>query len=374
MSRGNPIIEYILKKRIKYTSGPQWLHDNILKDCKVIAVSGTHGKTTTTAMIVHILKNNKINPSYLIGGSPKGDLDSVALTRSEYFIIEADEYDTAFFDKRSKFVHYNPLIAVVNNIEYDHADIFSDVDGIIKSFHHMVRLIPPHGTVILNKNSSNTNKLLRLGCWSNVIKVDDKKLCGDFNLIRDKKYHLQFGKNKYEMPDNIIGHHNYVNAAAAIAACKQIGVPIKNQIKSLSSFKGVSKRTDLVDEVCDIKIYDDFAHHPTAIKSSISSIKDKFKGKKLLTIFVPSSNSMMLGIHNEKLISSLQRSNSVLVITKQKDLKTILKNNIKISVIESEAQIGQYLEKDSIFDLVLILSNRNTDTILSKVRTWIKKN
>ena len=213
-----------------------------------------------------------------------------------------------------------------------------------------------------------------MGCWSNVIKVDDKKLCGDFNLIRDKKYHLQFGKNKYEMPDNIIGHHNYVNAAAAIAACKQIGVPIKNQIKSLSSFKGVGKRTDLVDEVCNIKIYDDFAHHPTAIKSSISSIKDKFKGKKLLTIFVPSSNSMMLGIHNEKLISSLQRSNSVLVITKQKDLKTILKNNIKISVIESEAQIGQYLEKDSIFDLVLILSNRNTDTILSKVRTWIKKN
>ena len=285
MSRGNPIIEYILKKKIKYTSGPQWLHDNILKDRKVIAVSGTHGKTTTTAMIVHILKDNKINPSFLIGGSPKGDLDSVALTSSEYFIIEADEYDTAFFDKRSKFIHYNPFLAIVNNIEYDHADIFNNVDEIIKSFHHMIRLIPPHGAVIVNKNYANINKLLKLGCWSNIIKIDDKKSYGEFNLLKGKNYHLQFGMNKYEMPNNIIGQHNYVNATIAIAACKQIGVPIKNQIKSLSSFKGVSKRSDLVDEISGIKIYDDFAHHPTAIKSSIASIKDRFKGKKTSNYF-----------------------------------------------------------------------------------------
>ncbi len=205
MSRGNPIVEYILKNDIDYVSGPQWLYDNILKYKKVIAVSGTHGKTTTTAMIVHILKRNKMNPSYLIGGSPKGNFKSVALTSSGYFVIEADEYDTAFFDKRSKFIHYNPFLAVINNIEYDHADIFKNIDEIIKSFSHMIRLVPSNGTIIINKNDHNIKNLLQKGYWSKLITVDSKKLSGDFNLIKKKQYMLKFNNKNFLLPLNIIG-------------------------------------------------------------------------------------------------------------------------------------------------------------------------
>ena len=280
MSRGNPVVEYILKNNMNYVSGPQWLYDNILKHKKVIAVSGTHGKTTTTAMIVHIMKKNKMNPSYLIGGSPKGNFKSVSLTSSKYFVIEADEYDTAFFDKRSKFIHYNPFIAVINNIEYDHADIFENIDEIIKSFSHMIRLIPSDGTIIINKNDHNIKKLLQKGYWSKLITVDSKKSSGDFNLIKKKQYMLKFNNKNFLLPVNIIGKHNYINAITAIAACRELKVPINTQIKALSSFKGVSKRTDLVCEIDGIKVFDDFAHHPTAIKSSINSIKDTFTGKR----------------------------------------------------------------------------------------------
>ena len=174
MSRGNNVIEYILKNKINYTSGPAWLYENILKNKKIIAVSGTHGKTTTTAMIVKILKENKFNPSYLIGGSPKGGFSSVAITNSKYFVIEADEYDTAFFDKRSKFIHYKPDIVVINNIEYDHADIFEDIEAIIKSFHHMIRLIPSNGSIVINKCDANIKKLLKLGYWSKLTEVGNE--------------------------------------------------------------------------------------------------------------------------------------------------------------------------------------------------------
>ena len=368
MSRGIPIVEYILKNNINYISGPQWLYDNILKHKKVIAVSGTHGKTTTTAMIVHIMKKNKMNPGYLIGGSPKGNFKSVALTSSRYFVIEADEYDTAFFDKRSKFIHYNPFLAVINNIEYDHADIFKNIDEIIKSFSHMIRLIPSDGTIIINKNDHNIEKLLQKGYWSKLITVDSKKSSGDFNLIKKKQYMLKFNNKNFLLPLNIIGKHNYINAITAIAACRELKVPINTQIKALSSFKGVSKRTDLVCEVDGIKVFDDFAHHPTAIKSSINSIKDTFTGKRLLTIFVPGSNSMRLGVHNDQLVPSLKKSDRALVLTRFMPLKRLMGNNIKINVIETEAQIRDYLDKENNFDIVLVLSNRNTENILRYIK------
>ena len=368
MSRGNTVVEYILKNNMDYVSGPQWLHDNILKYKKVIAVSGTHGKTTTTAMIVHIMKKNKMNPSYLIGGSPKGNFKSVALTSSKYFVIEADEYDTAFFDKRSKFIHYNPFLTVINNIEYDHADIFENIGEIIKSFSHMIRLIPSDGTIIVNKNDLNIKKLLKRGYWSKLKTVDSVKSSGDFNLLKKKQYMLKYNNKNFLLPQNIIGKHNYINAVTAIGVCKELKLPINSQIKALSNFRGVYKRTDLVGEVDGIKVFDDFAHHPTAIKSSINSIKETFIGKRLLTVFVPGSNSMRLGVHDAQLVPSLNKSDRALVLTKFKSLKRLIGNNIKINVIETEAQIREYLDKENNFDIILVLSNRNTENIFRYIK------
>ena len=368
MTRGNTVIEYILKNKINFTSGPKWLYEDILKDKKVIAVSGTHGKTTTTSMIVHLMTKNKLNPSYLIGGDPIGNTPSVKLTKSEYFVIEADEYDTAFFDKQSKFMHYNPYILLINNIEFDHADIFHDLKDIIKSFHNLLRLMPSNGKIIINKNSLNIKKLLNIGYWSKVITIDTKKTNGDFNLIKSNKYEIVIKKKKYELPNNLIGHHNYLNAAAAIAICSQLKININNQIESLESFKGVQKRMEFIGEFKGVKIYDDFAHHPTAIKAAITGVMNKYKNRKLLTIFLPNSNSMHLGAHDDHLVSSLKSSNNVLVITKSRRLKKLFQNNIKINVIECESQIGDYLISNNCFDSILILSNKNTKDIIEYIK------
>ena len=368
MTRGNSVIEYILKNKINFTSGPKWLYENILKDKKVIAVSGTHGKTTTTSMIVHLMTKNKLNPSYLIGGDPKGNTPSVKLTKSEYFVIEADEYDTAFFDKQSKFMHYNPYILLINNIEFDHADIFHDLKDIIKSFHNLLRLISSDGKIIINKNDLNIKKLLTIGYWSKVITIDTKKTNGDFNLIKDNKYEIIAKKKRYQLPNNLIGYHNYLNAAAAIAVCSQLKINIKKQIKSLESFKGVQKRMEFIGEFKGVKIYDDFAHHPTAIKAAITAVMNKYKNQKLLTIFLPNSNSMHLGTHDDRLASSLNSSNNVLIITKSKRLKKLFRNNIKINVIECKSQIGDYLISNNCFDNILILSNKNTKDIIEYIK------
>ena len=368
MTRGNSVIEYILKNKINFTSGPKWLYENILKDKKVIAISGTHGKTTTTSMIVHIMAKNKLNPSYLVGGDPKGNTSSVKLTKSEYFVIEADEYDTAFFDKQSKFMHYNPYILLINNIEFDHADIFHDLKDIIKSFHNLLRLIPSDGRIIINKNDLNIKKLLKIGCWSKVISLDTKETNGDFNLIKGSEYEVIAKKKKYKLPNNLIGHHNYSNAVAAIAVCSQLKININKQIKSLESFKGVQKRMEFIGEFKGVKIYDDFAHHPTAIKAAITAVVNKYKSQKLLTIFLPNSNSMHLGVHDDSLASSFKGSKNVLIITKSRRLKKLFKNNIIINVIECESQIGDYLLSNNYFDNILILSNKNTKDIIEYIK------
>jgi UDP-N-acetylmuramate: L-alanyl-gamma-D-glutamyl-meso-diaminopimelate ligase len=368
MSRGNPVVEYVLKNDISYTSGPEWLSKNILKNKQVIAVSGTHGKTTTTTMIAHIMNKLKLNPSYLIGGDPSGTMNSVKLTKSKYFIIEADEYDTAFFDKRSKFIHYNPNILVINNIEFDHADIFKNIDDIKKSFHHLIRLIPSNGKIIFNSSDRNVEDLLKLGSWSKLISVDTKKTIGDYNLEKSNCYKLKIKHKTYLLPDNLIGHHNYINAVFSLAACNQISKNITKQIEGLKSFKGVKKRMEFIDKINNVKIYDDFAHHPTAIKAAIDTIKNKYKNKKLLTIFLPNSNSINLGVHNDNLLSSVKRSNLVLVITSNEKLLKYFSKNIKINVIECESQIGDYLSNVNKFDNILILSNKNTKNAIKYIK------
>jgi UDP-N-acetylmuramate: L-alanyl-gamma-D-glutamyl-meso-diaminopimelate ligase len=295
-------------------------------------------------------------------------MNSVKLTKSKYFIIEADEYDTAFFDKRSKFIHYNPNILVINNIEFDHADIFKNIDDIKKSFHHLIRLIPSNGKIIFNSNDRNIKDLLKLGSWSKLISINTKKTIADYNLEKSNYYKLKIKNKTYALPDNLIGHHNYINAVFALAACNQISNKITKQIESLKSYKGVKKRMEFIDKINNIEIYDDFAHHPTAIKAAIDSIKNRYKNKKLLTIFLPNSNSINLGVHNDNLSSSLKHSNFVLVITHNKKLLKYFSNNIKINVIECESQIGDYLSNISKFDSILILSNKNTKNVIKYIK------
>ena len=368
MTRGNPVVEYILKYKLNYTSGPEWLAKNILKNKHIIAISGTHGKTTTTTMIAHIMNKLKLNPSYLIGGDPSGTMASVKLTKSKYFIIEADEYDTAFFDKRSKFIHYKPNTLVINNIEFDHADIFKNIDDIKKSFHHMIRLIPSNGKIIFNTNDKNIRDLLKLGCWSKLISVNTKNDSGDYSLEKSDYYKLKIKNKTYKLPTNLMGHHNYINAVFSLATCHQISNKIDKQIESLSSFKGVKKRMEFIGNINNINIFDDFAHHPTAIKSAIETIKNKYKKKSMLTIFLPNSNSINLGVHNNNLLMSLKKSNSVLIITNNNKLKRYFSNNIKINVIECESQIGQYLSNEKKFDNILILSNKNTKNVIKYIK------
>ena len=320
-----------------------------MKNKKVIAISGTHGKTTTTSMIVHIMKRNKLNPSYLIGGDPIGNMKSAYLTSSEYFVIEADEYDTAFFDKQSKFIHYKPFILAINNIEFDHADIFKDIDDIIKSFHHLIRLVPQNGKIVINNNDINIKKLIKIGYWSKLVTIDSKRNIGDIIITKNKHYNISDNKTKCKLPENLMGHHNNLNAASAIAVCSQLKIPLKTQIEYIKSFKGVRKRLELLGNINDTVVYEDFAHHPTAINLSVVSIKEKYKNKRLLSIFIPGSNSMQLGVHHDQLVSSLNKSNSVLIITKMKMFKSLEKNNNKINVIESESQISQYLNANKKF-------------------------
>jgi UDP-N-acetylmuramate: L-alanyl-gamma-D-glutamyl-meso-diaminopimelate ligase len=298
-----PLMEAILDAGLPYTSGPQWLAEHILKDKHVLAVAGTHGKTTTSTMLAWILENARdqsgkgLNPSFLIGGVPLNFGVSARLTDSKYFVIEADEYDTAFFDKRSKFVHYRPRTAVLNNLEFDHADIFPDLAAIERQFHHLVRTVPSQGCVVANADEPALTRVLEQGCWSEVTKFSK-----DDVLI-----------NKIEW--DISGQHNLMNALAAIAAAKHVGVNEAAALKALSSFENVKRRMEIKGTVRtpsgDITVIDDFAHHPTAIATTVEGLRRQLdaSGKqkdRILAIFEPRSNTMKLGAMKAALPESLK--------------------------------------------------------------------
>jgi UDP-N-acetylmuramate: L-alanyl-gamma-D-glutamyl-meso-diaminopimelate ligase len=276
------IVEHTLNNNLSYTSGPQWLYENILKDKWVLAVSGTHGKTTTASILTWILEYAGLNPGFLIGGVPDNFSVSARLSDSPFFVVEADEYDTAFFDKRSKFVHYHPRTLVINNLEYDHADIFPNLDAIKTQFHHLMRMLPGEGMVIVNADESNINDVLDKGCWSmrenfssennavdsfsgwsvNYLKKDGS----EFEVLLD-------GELQGKVEWGLIGRHNVSNALAAIAAARHAGVPVKHAIDALASFKGIKRRMELRGEVNGIHVYDDFAHHPTAIETTLKGLR-----------------------------------------------------------------------------------------------------
>ncbi|AWF82505.1 UDP-N-acetylmuramate:L-alanyl-gamma-D-glutamyl-meso-diaminopimelate ligase [Microbulbifer sp. A4B17] len=317
MSRGNPAVEAVLEKGLAYTSGAQWLCDHFLGGRWVLAVSGTHGKTTTASMLAWILEAADMQPGFLIGGVPANFGVSARLGESPFFIVEADEYDTAFFDKRSKFVHYRPRTVIINNLEFDHADIFEDLAAIQKQFHHLVRTVPASGLIVASAEE-NVEQVLDKGCWSQVQRVSsDGVQLGDWcavDIAADgSSFTVQFeGEAVARVEWNLTGQHNVQNGLAAMAAARHVGVTPDLSSAALGRFQGVKRRMECLGEVAGIRVYDDFAHHPTAIESTLNGLRAKVGEDKIIALIEPRSNTMRMGVHQGKLADSCSGADMVL--------------------------------------------------------------
>jgi UDP-N-acetylmuramate: L-alanyl-gamma-D-glutamyl-meso-diaminopimelate ligase len=317
VTRGNPLMEAVLDSGRRYTSGPQWLAEHVLHDKWVLAVAGTHGKTTTSAMLAHILDHAGLEPGFLIGGVALDFDVSARLNESPFFVIEADEYDTAFFDKRSKFVHYRPRTAILNNLEYDHADIFPDVAAIETQFHHLVRTIPRRGRIIVNGGDVALARVLARGAWSEIERFDAADSSSpsasspsspsppsSWTIAEDGAVTLE-GARVGRLEFGQTGRHNRLNALAALAAARHAGVPVAEGLRALSSFRGVRRRMELRGRVRGIAIYDDFAHHPTAIATTLDGLRRSERSGRILAVLEPRSNTMKLGTMKAALPGSL---------------------------------------------------------------------
>ena len=317
MKRGNPCVEYILDNQLPYTSGPQWLHDNVLRERWVLAVSGTHGKTTTTGMLAWILEQNGLSPSFLIGGIAGNFGVSARLGESNFFVIEADEYDTAFFDKRSKFVHYNPKTLIINNLSFDHADIFDDLKAIQRQFHHMIRTISSSGLILSDKTEQSVKETLAMGCWSHKQFLGEEQEWYAQRISNDCTHFAVFhkGEKTAEVNWSIVGQHNMHNALMAIAAARHAGVSVENACAALATFVNAKRRLEVKGEVNGITVYDDFAHHPEAIQATLTALRDKIGGSvRILAVLEPRSNTMKMGIHKDDIAPSLVRADYVFVL------------------------------------------------------------
>jgi UDP-N-acetylmuramate: L-alanyl-gamma-D-glutamyl-meso-diaminopimelate ligase len=381
MSRGNPAVEYVLNEGLAYTSGPQWLANNVLKDRWVLAVSGTHGKTTTSSLLAWILEDAGLAPGFLIGGVPGNFGEAARLGDTPFFVIEADEYDTAFFDKRSKFVHYHPRTLVVNNLEFDHADIFDDLAAIQKQFHYLIRTVPSEGLIIIPPDEVDIDETLSMGCWSKKQTVGLE--AGDLQATEvsadGSEFKVQYqGKFQANVNWQMLGRHNVSNALAAIAAARHVGVNISQACEALAAFKGIKRRMELYGEVKGIRVYDDFAHHPTAIESTIKGLKANIGERKLIAILELRSNTMRMGIHKESLANCLQVADRVILFN-QSDMNWSLstvqqqlgeKATIEVSIDDI---VGLIRDEAMRGDEILIMSNGGFCGIHEKILTVLAK-
>lgn len=314
MTRGNPCVEAVLEKGLPYTSGPQWLHDHVLPERWVLAVAGTHGKTTTAGMLAWILEDCGYKPGFLIGGVP-GNFDvSAQIGDSPFFVIEADEYDCAFFDKRSKFVHYSPRTLILNNLEFDHADIFENLEAIQKQFHHLVRIVPGNGRIIMPDNDNNLKQTIGMGCWSEQILVGEH---GEWQAKKlnhsGSKYEIIYQNEKAgEVEWGLVGTHNMHNGLMAIAAAHHVGVPPKEACQALNTFINARRRLELRGVEYNVSVYDDFAHHPTAILATLEALRSKVGGtSRIIAVLEPRSNTMKMGVSKNEIAPALGRADEV---------------------------------------------------------------
>ncbi|KJG37527.1 UDP-N-acetylmuramate:L-alanyl-gamma-D-glutamyl-meso-diaminopimelate ligase [Photobacterium angustum] len=360
MSRGNPCVEYVLNKNLRYTSGPQWLQEYLLHDRWVMAVSGTHGKTTTASMLAWILEDCGYQPGFLVGGVLGNFGISARLGESMFFVVEADEYDSAFFDKRSKFVHYHPRTLIMNNLEFDHADIFDDLKAIQRQFHHLVRTVPGNGRILAPKGVKNIDETLEMGCWSEL------EYIGGDGHWRAEKHHADGSVFDVYLDSDmvgtvhwpLVGDHNVNNALMAIAAARHVGVTPDLACEALAKFINTKRRLELKGEVNGVTVYDDFAHHPTAIELTLGGLRAKVNQSRILAVLEPRSNTMKLGVHKDDLAPSLHAADEVFFFQPP---------NIPWSVEEIAEQCSQpaYCSAD-LDDLVNNITNKAQpgDTIL----------
>jgi len=367
VSRGNTLMEEILNRNLPYVSGPQWLSDTILQDKWVLGVAGTHGKTTTSSILAWILEYAGLDPGFLIGGVPQNFGISARLTQSSFFVIEADEYDTAFFDKRSKFVHYHPRTAILNNLEFDHADIFPDIAAIETQFHHLVRTIPGNGLIVSSGREASLDRVLQRGCWTPVERFG---VSDGWHIDAEDRVTLN-GDLQGELHWELIGEHNRMNALAALAAARHAGVSATQGLAALNQFRNVKRRMEIRGTINNITVYDDFAHHPTAISTTIDGLRHKVGNARILAVLEPRSNTMKLGVMKDALPESLKDADLVFCYAnnlgwdpsqslKPLDKKAVIVDNLG-TLIERIASVAKH------GDHILVMSNGSFGGIHEKL-------
>lgn len=376
MARGNVMVEHVLDRNIPYVSGPQWLLENVLKDRWVLAVSGTHGKTTTSSMLAWILEYAKMKPGFLIGGVPQNFDCSARLGDAPFFVIEADEYDTAFFDKRSKFVHYRPRTLVINNMEFDHADIFDSLSDIQRQFHHLIRMVPSNGLVIHPENEQAITDTLSQGCWTPIelgmpINAENEDRLGGWHaekIVADgSEFKVTFkGELQGVVKWNLIGDFNVDNGLMAIAAARHAGVPAKVGIEALAEFINTKRRLELRGEVNDVRVFDDFAHHPTAIRKTLAGVKANVEEQnttgRVIAVLEPRSNTMKSGVHKDTLAASLSQADLVFIYKGedvQWSVKTLIEQCQQPCVVNDNLDefITQIIAASQKGDTIVVMSN-----------------
>ena len=365
LSRGNPAVEHMLDAGLPYTSGPQWLAEHLLADRWVIAVAGTHGKTTTASLVAWILEHSGLEPGFLIGGVPENFGVSARLGSSPFFVVEADEYDTAFFDKRSKFVHYRPRTLVVNNLEFDHADIFDDLPMIQRQFHHLVRTVPGAGRIIVPAGDQAVAEVLAMGCWTPVETLGGAD--GDWRAEAVSADAGRFdlvcaGCRSGRVQWSQIGRHNLANALAAVAAARHAGVAPAQAARALGAFSGIKRRMQLRGEVDGIRVYDDFAHHPTAIRTTLEALRARTGPRRIQAVQDPRSNTMRMGVHADRLAQALDPAERILVLAHDglawDPARVLAPLGRRLSVAASVDEILETIVREGLAgDSVLIMSN-----------------
>lgn len=373
LGRGNPAVEYLLDRGLPYVSGPQWLGDHLLRERWVLAVAGTHGKTTTASMLAWVLEDCGLSPGFLIGGVPGNFGVSARLGDTPFFVVEADEYDSAFFDKRSKFVHYHPRTAILNNLEFDHADIFPDLAAIERQFHHLVRTIPGSGRILAPASDKALQRVLAMGCWTPVELAGREwtlaEVEGDGSAFTVCFEGVSQGRVNWSM----LGLHNVSNALMTIAAARHVGIKPADAIAALNRFVPPKRRMELRGEVAGIRVYDDFAHHPTAITTTLGGLRANVGNSRIIAVLEPRSNTMKLGVHRHQLAESLTAADQVMLL-QPPEIKWSLADTVagplagKAAVYEDvEALAAAVVAASQPGDSLLIMSNGSFGGLHDKV-------
>ncbi len=380
MTRGNPAIEAMLNHNMRYISGPQWLAEHILNNRWVLAVAGTHGKTTTSSLLTWILEFAGLQPGFLIGGVPENFGTSARLGESPFFVIEADEYDTAFFDKRSKFIHYRPRTLIMNNLEFDHADIFPDIKSIQQQFHYLVRTVPGNGLIINADNDNHLKEVLQKGCWTPVETIDGSNaLWQAQNISPDASEFTVYyeGKKQGTIKWSLLGKHNVHNALAAIAAAHHAGVPIEQSLKALPEFTNVKRRLEIRGVINGVTVYDDFAHHPTAIATTLDGLRGRVGKEKIIAVIELGSNTMRSGAHRDILAPSFNKADQVLFLRPQPDWGIEeIKNELKMPAqvyLDVNAIVSDLVKQSQKGDHIVIMSNKGFGGIHQKLLTALQQ-